>query len=155
MISLYEQSRNGILADDMGLGKTIQAISFMAYLLECRRDRGPHLVVLPKTVMMNFKRECRKWLPALSCVALPGEYELRAEILRTHILPRKFDILICTYESLMSCFKPLSRIQWASLVVDEAHKIKNQNSQRYLHLSHIQADFKLLMTGTPIGVDIV
>ena len=55
LISLYQQNRNGILADDMGLGKTIQAIAFMAYLLEYRKDKGPHLVIVPKTVLMNFQ----------------------------------------------------------------------------------------------------
>jgi SWI/SNF-related matrix-associated actin-dependent regulator of chromatin subfamily A member 5 len=63
MISLYELGISGILADEMGLGKTIQAISLMAYLKEFQSISGPHLIVCPNSVMGNWVKELRKWLP--------------------------------------------------------------------------------------------
>ena len=56
MISLSELKKSGILADDMGLGKTIQAIAFFAYLKQFKKDSGPHLIILPKSTMVNFEK---------------------------------------------------------------------------------------------------
>ena len=64
LISLNEMGVNGILADQMGLGKTIQTIAFLGYLYEQKGIRGPHLIVGPTTVMGNWMRELKKWLPA-------------------------------------------------------------------------------------------
>lgn len=63
MINLASQHSNGILADDMGLGKTIQAIAYLAYLLEENGVKGKHLIVCPKTVSKNWIREINKWFP--------------------------------------------------------------------------------------------
>lgn len=63
LISLYELGVNGILADEMGLGKTIQAIAFLAYLLENKKIAGPHLIVCPNSVIGNWAKEFKKWLP--------------------------------------------------------------------------------------------
>lgn len=63
MISLNELGINGILADEMGLGKTIQAIALIAYLYESKNIRGPHLIVCPNSVLGNWSKEFKKWLP--------------------------------------------------------------------------------------------
>lgn len=55
MISLYESGLSGILADDMGLGKTIQTISIVAFLREFKKIKGPHIVIVPKSTMGNWK----------------------------------------------------------------------------------------------------
>jgi SNF2 family DNA or RNA helicase len=97
LICLYERKKNGILADDMGLGKTIQAIAFIAYLAEVRNDRGPHLVIVPKSVLSNFQEECLRWLPSHRSIILPGDYEARNFALQNYVSKRKFDILLATY----------------------------------------------------------
>jgi E1A-binding protein p400 len=63
LVSLYERSLNGILADEMGLGKTIQTIAFMAHLAVDRANWGPHLIVVPTSVMLNWEMEIKKWCP--------------------------------------------------------------------------------------------
>ena len=55
MISLYESGLSGILADDMGLGKTIQTISVVAFLREFKKIKGPHIIIVPKSTMGNWK----------------------------------------------------------------------------------------------------
>ena len=72
MVSLYINNLNGILADEMGLGKTIQTISFIAYLMEYKENRGPFLIVAPKAVLPNWRNEFMHWLPQedTGCVAV-------------------------------------------------------------------------------------
>lgn len=60
---MYKLKFNGILADEMGLGKTIQAIAFIAFLSQFEKINGKHLIVCPKSVILNWKEELNKWLP--------------------------------------------------------------------------------------------
>jgi len=63
MVSLYETGINGILADEMGLGKTVQTISLICFLREFKQVNGPHLIIMPKSVVGNWLLEFKKWLP--------------------------------------------------------------------------------------------
>lgn len=54
---MHKKGLNCILADEMGLGKTIQVIAFLAYLRETRNIAGPHLVIVPSSVLDNWSRE--------------------------------------------------------------------------------------------------
>ena len=56
----------------MGLGKTIQAIAYLSYIYDTTGDRGKHLIVVPKNVLNNWKREFSKWDPNFNIVILPG-----------------------------------------------------------------------------------
>lgn len=56
----------------MGLGKTIQAISYMSYLYEVKGIKGKHIIVVPKNVLNNWKRELQNWNPIFRVVILPG-----------------------------------------------------------------------------------
>jgi len=66
MISLYNNNLNGILADEMGLGKTIQTISLITYLMEHKKQSGPHLVIVPLSTLTNWQLEFEKWAPSVS-----------------------------------------------------------------------------------------
>ena len=150
LISLNEIGVNGILADQMGLGKTIQTISLLGYLLEHKGRRGPYLIVGPTTVMGNWMRELKKWLPDLRAVKLLARKEHRFEIFEKFIRPRKFDIVVTSYEGVNICMKELSRINWHYLIVDEAHRLKNEHSIFSRNMRKYKKDFVLLITGTPI-----
>ena len=63
-VSLHERRLNGILADEMGLGKTIQTIAFLAHMATEKHIWGPHLIVVPTSVMLNWEMELKKWAPA-------------------------------------------------------------------------------------------
>jgi len=68
MTTLYERGLNGILADEMGMGKTIQSISMIAWLYQFQKNKGPHLILVPKSTIPNWMREAEKWLPDLTFV---------------------------------------------------------------------------------------
>lgn len=150
LISLNEIGVNGILADQMGLGKTIQTIAFLGYLLEHKGRRGPYLIVGPTTVMGNWMRELEKWLPDLRAVKLLARKEFRYEIFEKYIRPRKFDIVVTSYEGVNICMKELAKINWHYLIVDEAHRLKNEHSMFSRNIRKYCKDFVLLITGTPI-----
>lgn len=116
---------NGILADEMGLGKTIQAIAFFGYLSQYEGVNGPFLVVCPNTVVSNWKKELKKWLPDLKVVKLIARKEHRFDIIDQYIKTRNFDVIVTSYEGINICLKDLKRIQWKYLIVDEAHRLKN------------------------------
>ena len=63
MVSLHNNRLNGILADEMGLGKTVQVCSLIAYLWESKQNYGPHIIIVPNAVMVNWKAELNRWLP--------------------------------------------------------------------------------------------
>eukprot|EP00959_Pyramimonas_sp_CCMP1952_P341009 7143383-Pyramimonas_sp.AAC.1 len=66
MVSLYNNRLNGILADEMGLGKTVQVMALVAYLMESKNNYGPHLIIVPNAVVVNWKSEIRTWLPKIT-----------------------------------------------------------------------------------------
>lgn len=63
MVSLYNNNLNGILADEMGLGKTVQVMALIAHLMEEKGNFGPHLIVVPNAVLVNWRAEMTTWLP--------------------------------------------------------------------------------------------
>ena len=65
LANMHARKLNGILADEMGLGKTIQTIALLAHVATQRNNWGPHLIVVPTSVMLNWEHELKKWCPAL------------------------------------------------------------------------------------------
>ena len=130
MIKLHDHGINGILADEMGLGKTLQTISLLAYLREVRGVKGPHLVIVPKTVVGNWIKEFHRWCPSIKAVRMGGTREernrARAEFLKPDATTGKykFDALVCSYEAVLKEKGMLGRIPWKYLIIDEAHRIK-------------------------------
>eukprot|EP00392_Amoebophrya_sp_AT5.2_P004392 g4400.t1 len=82
LLSIYNNTTGGLLADEMGLGKTATVISFLAYLREQRNNRGPHLIVVPKTVLQNWQDEIDRFYPAMKkdLVVYSGNVEERDEL---------------------------------------------------------------------------
>ncbi|KAK7591268.1 hypothetical protein V9T40_002881 [Parthenolecanium corni] len=150
MISLYENGINGILADEMGLGKTLQTISLLGYLKHYRNISGPHMVIAPKSTLKNWVNEFEKWCPSLDVVCLIGDQEARGALIRDVILPSKWDVCITSYEMVIKERSVFKKFDWRYMVIDEAHRIKNEKSK----LSEIVREFRttnrLLLTGTPL-----
>lgn len=76
LVSLSERKLNGILADEMGLGKTLQTIALLAWHASAKGEWGPHLVVVPTSVMLNWEMEFKRWAPGFKASAIlhaPGE----------------------------------------------------------------------------------
>uniref|UniRef100_A0A3Q3VW95 DNA helicase n=1 Tax=Mola mola TaxID=94237 RepID=A0A3Q3VW95_MOLML len=153
LLLLHEHKLSGILADEMGLGKTIQAIAFLSQLYE-NGIKGPHLITVPASTLDNWVRELKLWCPSLKVVVYYGSMEDR-RYLRHDILNKEteFNVIVTTYnlaignDSDRSLFRKL-RLKYA--VFDEGHMLKNMNSLRYRHLMAINAEHRLLLTGTPL-----
>ena len=112
----------------MGLGKTLQTISLLAYLRESRGVRGPHLIIVPKSVVGNWIRECKKWCPVLKAIRMGGTRDER-EIFIKRDYPidpqtgkRKFDVLVTSYEGFLKEKGRLGKINWKYLIIDEGTK---------------------------------
>ncbi|TPX39409.1 hypothetical protein SeLEV6574_g07232 [Synchytrium endobioticum] len=150
LISLYENGINGILADEMGLGKTLQTISLLGYLKNVREVEGPHLIVVPKTTLHNWMSEIQKWCPNLNAFMFHGDKEGRIALVQDVLLPGKFGICVTSYEMCLREKSHLKKFSWQYIIIDEAHRIKNENSL----LSQIVREFpsrnRLLITGTPL-----
>ncbi|XP_030803133.1 SWI/SNF-related matrix-associated actin-dependent regulator of chromatin subfamily A member 5 [Camarhynchus parvulus] len=150
LISLYENGINGILADEMGLGKTLQTISLLGYMKHYRNIPGPHMVLVPKSTLQNWMNEFKRWVPTLRAVCLIGDKDQRAAFVRDVLLPGEWDVCVTSYEMLIKEKSVFKKFNWRYLVIDEAHRIKNEKSK----LSEIVREFKttnrLLLTGTPL-----
>lgn len=150
LISLNEMNVNGILADQMGLGKTIQTIALLAYLVESKGLRGKFLIVSPKSVIGNWHRELRRWLPRTKSIRLMAKKEDFNANMEVYVRRRNFEVLLTTYEGVNKAIRELRGIQWEYVIVDEAHCLKNENGQLSEHLRALRTRHKLLITGTPI-----
>lgn len=150
LISLYENGINGILADEMGLGKTLQTIAMLGFLKIYRRNAGPHIVVAPKSTLQNWINEFRMWCPSLRAICLIGNQEERKIFIRDVLKPGKWDVCVTSYEMCVIEKTALKKFDWRYMVIDEAHRIKNEKSQ----LSKVAREYttanRLLLTGTPL-----
>ncbi|XP_045151784.1 probable global transcription activator SNF2L1 isoform X2 [Echinops telfairi] len=150
LISLYENGVNGILADEMGLGKTLQTIALLGYLKHYRNLLGPHLVLVPKSTLHNWMDEFKRWLPSLRVICFVGDKDTRAAFIRDEMMPGEWEVCVTSYEMVIKEKSVFKKFHWRYLVIDEAHRIKNEKSK----LSEIVREFKstnrLLLTGTPL-----
>ncbi|CAI4950540.1 AVN_HP_G0095960.mRNA.1.CDS.1 [Saccharomyces cerevisiae] len=150
---LYQNKMSCILADDMGLGKTCQVISFFAYLKQIN-EPGPHLVVVPSSTLENWLREFQKFAPALKIEPYYGSLQEREEL--RDILERnagKYDVIVTTYNLAAGNKYDVSFLKnrnFNVVVYDEGHMLKNSTSERFAKLMKIRANFRLLLTGTPL-----
>ncbi|RCH87009.1 hypothetical protein CU098_000744, partial [Rhizopus stolonifer] len=150
MISLFENGINGILADEMGLGKTLQTISFLGYLKHVRGIKGPHLVVVPKSTLHNWLNEFKKWVPDFDAFVFHGDKDTRAQLIKDRIQPGKFEICITSYEICLLEKSQFKKVKWQYIIIDEAHRIKNENSMLSQLVRILQSRNRLLITGTPL-----
>ncbi|KAJ2707561.1 ATP-dependent DNA helicase Hrp3, partial [Coemansia spiralis] len=157
MAHLWCNNENGILADEMGLGKTIQTISFLSYLFHTQEIFGPFLVVVPLSTIGAWQREFARWAPDINTLCYIDDNRSRA-IMREYEFykpdtaqPRvKLNVLLTTYELVLKDRDLLGSIRWNFLAVDEAHRLKNSESQLHEALSSFHTTNRLLVTGTPL-----
>jgi len=142
---LREQKLSGILADDMGLGKTAQALAHLLLEKQSGRMDKPSLVVLPTSLIFNWKRETERFAPELKLLSLHGKE--RAEHFPT--IP-EHDVVITTYPLLWRDEKALAEHEYHLLILDEAQTVKNVSSQAAQVVRKLNARHRLCLTGTPL-----
>ena len=131
LVTMYEKNLNGILADEMGLGKTIQTIceffsfsllfwcsffahffsllsslslcctALLAHLAAERGIWGPHLIVVPTAVLLNWEIECMKWCPSFKVLTYYGSIKERKAKRNGWNAPNSFHICITSYKLVM------------------------------------------------------
>ncbi|XP_014899660.1 chromodomain-helicase-DNA-binding protein 3 isoform X2 [Poecilia latipinna] len=164
----WAQGTDTILADEMGLGKTIQTIVFLYSLFKEGHPQGLFLVSAPLSTIINWEREFEMWAPDFYVVTYTGDKDSRAIIRENEFTfddsikagkkafklrreaPIKFHVLLTSYELVTIDQTALKSIDWACLVVDEAHRLKNNQSKFFRRLNDYKIDYKLLLTGTPL-----
>ncbi|GAO19343.1 hypothetical protein UVI_02008730 [Ustilaginoidea virens] len=150
LAGLYANNTNGILADEMGLGKTIQTIALLAHLACHHQVWGPHLVVVPTSVMLNWEMEFKKWCPGFKILAYYGTQEERKRKRRGWNNNDVWNVCITSYQLVLQDQQVFKRRRWHFMVLDEAHNIKNFKSQRWQTLLGFNTKARLLLTGTPL-----
>ncbi|KAK9378888.1 SNF2 family N-terminal domain-containing protein [Kockiozyma suomiensis] len=150
LIQLHENGISGILADEMGLGKTLQTISFLGYLRFVKNVKGPHLVAVPKSTLDNWAREFAHWTPEVNVLVLQGQKEARADLISNRLLTSDFDVCITSYEMILREKTHLNKFAWEYIIVDEAHRIKNEDSMLSQIIRVFNSRNRLLITGTPL-----
>uniref|UniRef100_A0A4W5QKY5 Chromodomain helicase DNA binding protein 4 n=1 Tax=Hucho hucho TaxID=62062 RepID=A0A4W5QKY5_9TELE len=165
----WAQATDTILADEMGLGKTVQTAVFLYSLYKEGHSKGPFLVSAPLSTIINWEREFELWAPDMYVVTYVGDKDSRAVIRENEFSFEgnairggkkaskmkkdssvKFHVLLTSYELITIDQAVLGSIDWACLVVDEAHRLKNNQSKFFRILNNYPLQHKLLLTGTPL-----
>jgi len=135
----------GILADDMGLGKTLQTIAHLLLEHTSSRARHPSLVVVPTSLVGNWRRELARFAPGLWVTPYHGAR--RRDSWR--LVPRS-DVVLTTYPILARDRERLASQPFHLLVLDEAQMIKNNRSQIHRAVRAMSGGYRLCLTGTPL-----
>uniref|UniRef100_A0A8D0ACU4 Chromodomain helicase DNA binding protein 4 n=1 Tax=Sander lucioperca TaxID=283035 RepID=A0A8D0ACU4_SANLU len=165
----WAQATDTILADEMGLGKTVQTAVFLYSLYKEGHSKGPFLVSAPLSTIINWEREFEMWAPDMYVVTYVGDKDSRAVTRENEFSFEgnairggkkaskmkkdstvKFHVLLTSYELITIDQAVLGSIEWACLVVDEAHRLKNNQSKFFRVLNNYPLQHKLLLTGTPL-----
>lgn len=150
LVSLHENGISGILADEMGLGKTLQTIAFIGYLRHVCGITGPHLIAVPKSTLENWDREFSKWTPQINVLVLQGAKDERQKLINERLLDENFDVCITSYEMVLREKAHLKKFAWEYIIIDEAHRIKNEESSLAQIVRVLHSRNRLLITGTPL-----
>ena len=128
----------------------MQTISFLGYLKHYRDMPGPNMVLVPKSTLQNWVNEFNRWVPDFKVFLFHGSKDERLQLVNTRLYAKDWEICVTSYETCMAEKANLRKLAWQYIVIDEAHRIKNENSL----LSQVVRTFtcrnRLLLTGTPL-----
>ncbi len=140
---LDEMQWGGILADDMGLGKTLQVLTFIQHMVV--KNKTPNLIVVPTTLIFNWKVEIEKFTPTLRAFYYYGN-DREKDVTSF----KKQNMVITTYGILLRDIEILKDFQFNYVILDESQAIKNPAARRYKAANLLKAKNRLALTGTPI-----
>jgi non-specific serine/threonine protein kinase len=140
----------GCLADDMGLGKTIQVLALLLLLKRHRAIPGPHLLVVPASLLANWKAEAERFAPSLRVLVAHPSATPREEL--AGLVPEalaEHDLVVVTYGSVHR-FPWLAGARFGLVVLDEAQAIKNPAARQTRAVKALGSRVRLALTGTPV-----
>ena len=159
--NLHRRVQGGILGDDMGLGKTIQIVALLSGLFrnryvslssgKCQPHIHSALIVVPVSLMINWKNEINKWTPETIVKSFYGSKSERERNLKS--IQSCGGVCLTTYGTVLSNIDLLNdsnRHKWDYVILDEGHKIKNPSRKITKALAAVQSRHRLILTGTPI-----
>jgi SWI/SNF-related matrix-associated actin-dependent regulator of chromatin subfamily A member 5 len=125
-------------------------------MLEYKNVTGPHLIVVPKSTLSNWMNELARWAPTLTAVKFHGDRETREDIISTILEPgqrdedREWHVVVTTYEICNLEKNTLNKFAWSYLIIDEAHRLKNEDSAFSKTVRQFETRYRILLTGTPL-----
>jgi non-specific serine/threonine protein kinase len=154
---LREYKFGGILADDMGLGKTVQVLAFLLSLKEQAQaefssnpdgisvEKPASLLVVPKSLIANWQRESERFTPALHFLEYMGNFRKKD----TDIF-NQYDVVLTTYGTMLRDVELLHGYKFHYVILDESQAIKNPLAKSAKAARLLDAEHRLVMTGTPV-----
>ncbi|KAK3730906.1 hypothetical protein QZH41_012611 [Actinostola sp. cb2023] len=103
-----------------------------------------------KSTLANWMTECERWCPTLRAVCLIGTQEQRTAFIRDTLLPGEWDVCVTSYEMVIREKAVFKKFAWRYMVIDEAHRIKNEKSKLSEIVRELRSANRLLLTGTPL-----
>jgi len=143
---LFEFKFSGILADDMGLGKTLQTLTHLSCLKAQKKIKKPVLIVVPTSLIANWKNEVKRFTPDLKILSLYGGSE-RFEMFKQI---EEADILLTSYALIYRDIDKFIEYHFSYIILDEAQKIKNPKTKMCVAIKSLKSDYRLALSGTPI-----
>ncbi len=145
---LWRLGLGACLADDMGLGKTIQVLALLLVLAQ-KGERGPHLLVVPASLLGNWRAEMARFAPSLRPLVLHPSELGAAELASAEARLGGADVVLTTYGTVLR--NPwIAERRWGVAVLDEAQAIKNPDAKQTRAVKRLQARMRLALTGTPV-----
>ncbi len=142
---LHEYKFGGILADDMGLGKTVQVLAYLQSLREQGKLGAAVLLVVPKSLIANWQREAEKFTPGLRFLEYMGNFRNK----ETSVF-NDYDVVLTTYGTMLRDIELLRTYKFDHIILDESQAIKNPLAKSARAARLLNADHRLVMTGTPV-----
>ncbi|MEH0158656.1 DEAD/DEAH box helicase [Limibacter armeniacum] len=143
---MYKNARLGfgsLIADDMGLGKTLQVITTLLKFKEeglFKKKQG--LIVVPTSLLTNWKKEIEKFAPSLKATVFHGPQRKDP--------PKNVEVIITTYGVVRTDLEKFKKLKLYCLVIDEAQNIKNTTTAQTKAVKSLRADLRIAMSGTPV-----
>ncbi|MGP6147047.1 DEAD/DEAH box helicase [Jeotgalibaca sp. A122] len=145
--TLDEYGFGGVLADDMGLGKTIQALTYIASTIE--KENEPILVICPSSVLFNWQKEAKQFIPGIEPVLITGTKEEREALIKK-AKQDQTKLWITSYPVLLRDAEYYQDIHFRSVILDEAQIVKNNIAKTTKAVRQIKANTKFALSGTPL-----
>lgn len=141
----------GCLADDMGLGKTVQVLALLADDIDralSGEDVGPTLLICPTSVMGNWQREARRFVPHLRVRLHHGSQRLEGDAFVRDA--KRMHLVIASYGLADRDREEFSQVSWKRVILDEAQNIKNPSTRQHQAVKLFPAASRFALTGTPV-----
>ncbi len=142
---LHDYEFGGCLADDMGLGKTVETLVFLQSIKEIGHDGKPALLVLPRSLLVNWQREAERFTPDLVFYEYFGNQRTK----ELNIFD-EYDLILTTYGVLLRDIEKLREYSFHYVILDELQFIKNPLAKTSKAARLLKSDHRLVLTGTPV-----